>query len=144
MENEKSPISDTVAILMIFVALCLDGTQAIIGWIPIFGNVLADFISIFIFLTFFLWFKMYGINMMTPKRFGSMIGGFAVEMIPFINILPIWTGVVVYLIGTTKIKGLVSKHATLTKGVASVGGKIKSMNKTGQIPNVPFVDEEEK
>ena len=138
---EDNPIKDTTIFLMIFTALCFDGVQAIVGWIPILGNILAGLASIFIFLTFFLWFKMYGISMMTPKRFGSLAGGGLIEMIPYINLLPAWTLVVIYLIGTTKIKELASKHPNLAKGAMLAGGKIKSMNKTGEPPHVPLVDE---
>lgn len=125
----ESKIKDTTAFLMIFTALCFDGGQAILGWVPIVGNILADFLSIFAFLTFLLWFYMNGIKMMTPKRLGSMIGGGVIEMIPYLNILPAWTMVVVYLIGTTKIKELANKHSTLTKGVMLISSKITSNDK---------------
>lgn len=138
---EESRIKDTTAFLMIFTALCLDGIQAMFGWVPFVGNIFAGLLSIFIFLTFFVWFKMNGITMMTPKRFGSLVGGGVIEMIPFINILPAWTLVVVYLIGTTKIQELAQKHPGLASTALKVGGKIKSMNKTGEPPHVPFVDE---
>lgn len=126
---------------MIFTALLFDAIQAMVGWIPLFGNILSDLFSIFIFLTFFLWFWMNGIKMMTPKRLTSMIGGGLIEMIPFVNILPAWTLVVVYLVGTTKVKELAAKHPTLAKGAVIAGTKIKAMNKTGQPPHVPGVDE---
>ena len=138
MQNETQ-IKDTTAILMIGTALFFDLLQAIIGWIPIVGNILADAMSIFIFLTFFLWFWMNGIKMVTPKRLTSMIGGGLVEMIPYLNLLPAWTLVVVYLIGTTKIKELASKHPTLAKGAVLAGTKIRNMN-NGRIPNTPIVD----
>jgi len=144
MEDKETQIKDTTAFLMIFTALCFDGIQALIGWIPFVGNALADMMSIFIFLTFFLWFYMNGIKMVTPKRLGSLGGGGVIEMIPFINILPAWTLVVVYLIGTTKLKELAAKNPTLAKGAMAVGGKIKKMNKTGEPPHVPGVDEKKK
>ena len=143
MDKKETQIKDTTAFLMIFFALCFDGIQAMIGWIPIAGNILADLFSIFIFMTFFLWFHMYGIKMITPKRLGSLIGGGVIEMIPFVNILPAWTCVVVYLIGTTRVKELAAKHPTLAKGAMAVGGKIKSMNKPGTSVRVPFVDTKE-
>lgn len=109
MEKEKKQISDTSAFLMIFAAICFDGIQALVGWIPVFGNILAGLLSVFVFLTFFLWFRMHGITMITPKRLTAMIGGGVIELIPFINIFPAWTSVVVYLIGTTKVRELASK-----------------------------------
>ncbi len=133
-------IKYATAFLMIFTALCFDGIQALIGWVPVVGNILAGLFSIFIFLTFMFWFWTNGIMMITPKRLTSMIGGGLIELIPYVNILPAWTCVVIYLIGTTKVKELAQKHPTLAKGAILVGGKIKEMNKTGQDPHVPFVD----
>lgn len=141
MEEKKNQISDVTIFLMIFTALCFDGIQAIIGWIPFFGNVLAGLFSIFVFLTFFLWFKIHGITMLTPKRLTAMIGGGLIELVPFINILPAWTGVVIYLIGTTKIRELAEKHPKLAKGAVLVGGQIKKMNKTREDPHTPLIDE---
>lgn len=138
MEKETQ-IKDTTAMLMIGTALFFDLLQAIIGWIPVVGNILADALSIFIFLTFLLWFWMNGIKMITPKRLTSMVGGGLVEMIPYLNLLPAWTLVVVYLIGTTRIKELASKHPTLAKGAVLAGTTIRSMN-DGKIPNTPIVD----
>lgn len=126
MEKEQNKFSNITIFLMIFTALCFDGIQTLVGWIPVFGNVLAGLLSIFVFLTFFLWFKIHGITMTTPKRLTAMLGGGVVEIIPFINILPAWTCVVIYLIGTTKIRELVEKHPGLTKGAVLVGGKIKN------------------
>ncbi|KND48335.1 MAG: hypothetical protein AB198_02480, partial [Parcubacteria bacterium C7867-003] len=108
MQNETQ-IKDTTAILMIGTALFFDLLQAVLGWIPVVGNILADAMSMFIFLTFLLWFWMNGIKMITPKRLTSLMGGGVIEMIPYLNLLPAWTLVVVYLIGTTKIKELASK-----------------------------------
>ena len=141
MEKEKSGLKDTTIFLMIFTALLFDAMQALIGWIPFFGDVLSSLLSIFIFLTFFLWFMMNGIKMVTPKKLGAMVGGGVIEMIPYVNLLPAWTLVVVVLIGTTKIKEMAAKHPTLAKGAMAAGGKIKSMNKTKQLPSVPFVDD---
>jgi hypothetical protein len=115
MEKEKSQISDVTIFLMVFSALCFDGIQAVIGWIPFFGNILAALLDIFIFLTFFLWFKIHGISMMTPKRISSLVGGGIAEIIPFFNVLPIWTGVVIYLISTTKIREVLPDGSGLTK-----------------------------
>ena len=136
---EGNSIKETTIFLMIFTALCFDGGQAIVGWIPVVGNIIADIVSLFAFMTFLLWFKMHGIQMLTPKRFGSLVGGGVIEMIPFLNILPAWTMVVVYLIGTTKVQELAKKHPTLARGAVLTGATIKSFggNKT---PNVPFVD----
>lgn len=138
---EEKKLKETTIFLMIFTALCFDGIQMVIGWVPFVGNIVSDIFSFFAFCTFLLWFYLEGIKMITPKRLTSMIGGGVVEMIPYLNLLPAWTMVVVYLIGTTKIKEITEKHPTLAKGAMMVGGKIKSMNKTERPPHVPFADE---
>ena len=72
MEKKEPQIKDTVVFLMIFTALCFDGIQALLGWVPVVGNIFSDILSLFAFFTFLLWFKMYGIEMLTPKRMTSM------------------------------------------------------------------------
>jgi hypothetical protein len=129
---EKDPLKPTAIFLMIFTSLCFDGSQAIIGWIPVFGNILADLFSIFVFLTFFLWFKMHGIQMMTTKRLGSMAGGFIIEMIPYVNLIPAWTGVILYLISTTKLKEVAAEHSTLAKTALAVSSKVPGVGGTNQ------------
>ncbi|TSC70551.1 MAG: hypothetical protein CEO12_272 [Parcubacteria group bacterium Gr01-1014_46] len=139
---DKEPqIKDTVAFLMIFTALFFDALQALIGWIPMVGNVISDVISIFVFMTFLLWFHMYGVKMMTPKRFTSLGLGGVIEMIPYVNLLPAWTLVVIYLIGTTKIKELFEKNPGVAGSIFRLGEKIKNLNKTGEPPHVPLIDE---
>lgn len=143
-EIKESQLKDTTVFLMIGIALFCDFLQALIGWIPLLGNILADLMSIFIFLTFFLWFYMNGIKMVTPKRLSAMVGGSLVEMVPYLNLFPAWTGVVIYLIGTTKIKEIAAKHPTLAKGALAAGGKIKSMNRNKGPSNTPPVEESTK
>lgn len=128
-------------ILMIGAALLFDLAQAIVGWIPFVGNAAADIMSLFIFVTFFIWFGMNGISMITPKRLSALVGGGLVEMVPYLNILPAWTAVVIYLIGTTKIQEIADKNPALASLAMTAGGKIKSLNKDDRLPHVPLVDE---
>jgi hypothetical protein len=129
MENSKKPLSNSTVFLMIFTALFFDTLQLLIGWVPVVGNIFADILSVFIFMTFFLWFMMNGISMITPKRLASMLGGGLIEMIPYVDLLPVWTGVVIYLIGTTKLKEVAAKNPTLAKGVSVIGGKVGNVSK---------------
>lgn len=126
---QENNIKDLTIFLMIFVAICFDAGQAVAGWIPIVGNIFADIVSFFAFVTFYLWFWWNGIKMMTLKRFSSMIGAGLIEMIPYINLLPAWTLLVFYTIGTTKVERLAQKHPSLAAGAMAVGGKIKSIQK---------------
>ncbi len=118
--QEKSQLNEATIFLMIFTSLFFDAFQALVGWIPFVGNVLAGLIGFFAFMTFWLWFHMKGIKMMTPKRFGSLGLGGVIEMIPYVNILPAWTMVVVYLIGTTKVKEVMGSNSILSKGASLI------------------------
>lgn len=127
---------------MIGAALLFDAAQALVGWVPFIGNAAADVMSLFIFVTFFIWFRMNGINMITPKRLGSLVGGGLIEMVPYLNILPAWTCVVIYLIGTTKIQEVAEKNPRLAGLAMAVGGKIKNMNSNSNPPPTPFIDKQ--
>lgn len=135
---KKTPLSDVTIFLMIFTVLCLEGIQAFLGWIPIVGNFFAFMMDVFIFFTFFLWFLRHGIKMMTLKRFGSMGAAGIIEMIPYLNLLPAWTLVVIYLIGTTKIMELAEKNPSLAAGAMTMGKRIKgvkeSTDKSEELP----------
>jgi hypothetical protein len=124
---EKEPtISTATSLIMVFTALLFDICQAIVGWIPVVGNIFASVVSLFVFMTFLFWFHMYGIKMMSLKRFGSLGLGGVIEMIPYVNILPAWTMVVMYLIGTTKLKDIASTNPIMSKASSVVGGKLKT------------------
>ncbi|MEX0919412.1 MAG: hypothetical protein WDZ64_01525 [Parcubacteria group bacterium] len=91
MQKEKE-IKSTTVVFMISTAFFFDVLQWLLtfifmGWL----------VSVFAFLTFYVWFKMYGMNFMTPKRFGAMGGGFIIELIPVLNVIPAWTFVVSFL-----------------------------------------------
>ena len=126
MQEEKE-IKDVTMFLMIGTALFFDVVQIVIGWIPVFGNVLSMCVSLFAFMSFFLWFYMYGIRMITPKRLFTMIGAGIIEMIPYVDLLPAWTLTVIFLIGTTKVKKLAEKHPGLASGALKVAEKVKAL-----------------
>jgi len=55
-------------------------------------GVLAPLISPFIFLTFWIWLKLHGVSIVdSVERIALMWGGFLIEVIPGLNILPAWT-----------------------------------------------------
>lgn len=102
-QKQKGLKSHTI-VFMIVVALFFDVLQwfltfVFMGWLA----------SIFAFLTFYVWFKLYGISFMTPKRAMAMGAGFIIELIPILNILPGWTVVVIYLTLEEKARNVVSK-----------------------------------
>jgi len=105
-EETNAEVKPATAALMIIVALLFDGIQAVINLIPIVGQILSFLLSIFAFLTFYVWFKMNGISFAKPKRAGKLIGGGLIELIPILNVLPAWTLAVFLIISETKINKL--------------------------------------
>src|SRR3989344_7047797 len=99
MAEEKKGLSDTTIALMIVVALFYDALQALLTFI-----LMGWLVGIFAGLTFYVWFKMKGLNFVTPKRIGTFSGAFIIEVIPFLSALPAWTAAVVILALDSKIK----------------------------------------
>jgi len=106
-EKEKGLENHTI-VFMIVVALFYDALQlalafAFMDWL----------VGIFAFLTFYVWFKMKGMSFMKPKRALVMGGGFIIEIIPVLSILPAWTLAVTILALDSKIKKVVPGAGTL-------------------------------
>ncbi len=109
MEKEEQEIKKVTGAFMIIVAIIFDAVQALINLIPIVGQVLSFFISIFSFLTFYVWFKMNGISFAKPKRALKFGGGMLVEAIPILNVLPALTLSVFMMISETRMKKVLSQ-----------------------------------
>lgn len=101
-KKESKGLGNTTLILMISTAIFFDVLQ----WLLAF--VFMDwFVSIFAFLTFYVWYKMRGLKFTTVKRAGTMASAFIVEIVPFLAMLPAWTTAVVILGLDSKIKKVV-------------------------------------
>lgn len=102
--NTAPQISSAWAFIMIGVALCFDGVVFFINFIPFIGQIISIGIGFIAYLTFWLWFTLKGVRMMTPKRAAAMGTGFLVSLIPILNMLPEITISVVITIASTRIK----------------------------------------
>ena len=111
---------------MVGAALFYDVIQAGLDLLPFVGWILSPLVSIPAFLTFYIWFKIYGRNFMTPKRALAMGAGVIIEMIPILNILPGWTVAVLFLIGLEKAE----KIASIVPGGGVATGLIDKTKKT--------------
>ena len=70
-------------------------------------------LTIWAWLTFYVWFKLHGVSFMQPKRFAIMsICGFADAIM---NILPAWIAAVGLLILSTRAEELLAKVAAGAK-----------------------------
>ena len=110
MAKKKGLKSHTI-VFMIAVALFYDVLQWLLtllfmGWLA----------GIFAGLTFYVWFKLHGINFMKPKRFIVFGGASLIEMFPILPLsaLPAWTAAVTYLALNSKLQEVIP-GASLTK-----------------------------
>jgi len=102
--NTAPQISSTWAFIMVGVALCFDAIVFFINFIPLLGQIAGMIIGFVAYLTFWLWFMLKGVRMMTPKRAAAMGTGFLISLIPLLNMLPEITISVVITIASTRVK----------------------------------------
>ena len=119
-QKKKHKISVITGGLMIGVAIFYDLLQVgvnLLHGIPILGNIAAllggFLVTIWAWLTFYLWFKLNGVGFLNPKRAFALNGGFLIELIPVVNALPAWTLAVSLLIATTRAEELLEKAGPL-------------------------------
>lgn len=84
-------ISKATEVKMYVVAGLFDLMQFGLNFIPVMGNFLAFLLSIFAWLTFYTWFKIYNISIFSPLNI--LLG--ITEAIPILNDLPAFLGLVV-------------------------------------------------
>ncbi|MCK4386782.1 MAG: hypothetical protein KAV41_01695 [Candidatus Pacebacteria bacterium] len=108
MEN-KTKIDNITATLMIAAALFYDGVQTLLTAVGI-GPFVNWLISIFAWLTFWLWFTIKGVSFTNnPKRLFTFMGGSLLEIIPLIATLPIWTANITATVFITKAENKIKK-----------------------------------
>ena len=110
---------------MIGVAVVYDLAQAgitLLHGIPVIGTAFALFggflITIWAWLTFYVWFKMQGVSFLNPKRFGIMaVCGIADAIV---SALPAWVAAVALVIATTRAEELLEKAGPVGKLASKV------------------------
>jgi len=101
--EEGCSITRFDAVLMVCVALFYDLVQLAINIVMFgFGFLVTWIISLWAWLTFYLWFRIKGVSFMNLKNALKLTGGGLIEIIPFpfLSALPAWTAVVIALIFT--------------------------------------------
>ena len=110
-EKKEKGLKNHTIILMVAVALFFDALQWLLGFI-----FMGWLVSIFAWLTFYVWFKINGISFMKPKRFITFGGSFIIELIPVVgDVLPTWTAAITYLALDSKIKKIVPRLDIIKK-----------------------------
>lgn len=115
----NTKISFGTWMVLIGVALFFDTLEALISLIPIAGEIIAIGINGFAFAIFWLIFKMNGETY--SKK--TVLTGFIIGFIPFVNMLPECTLTIVKLYFDAKMKkkvlaaGSVTKVSNMVKGL---------------------------
>lgn len=126
---------------MIGVALLFDGILFAAQWLNgiVFIGTLAQLlvtalVSTWAWLTFYLWFKLHGVNFLGPKRIAVFPLAAIIKEIPVVGALPAWSAAVLFLFSTTRAEELLEKAGPLgalaAKKLAAktqgVGGLVRS------------------
>jgi len=124
-EGKERGLKTSTIVFMIVVAVFFDLLQwalvfIFMGWLA----------GIFAGLTFYVWFKTYGISFMKPKKALAMGGGFIIEMLPVISSLPAWTAAVTVITLDSKLKKVLPPSLAKTANVLE-GKKPKTMDIVG-------------
>jgi hypothetical protein len=103
MEEEKRKrIGNTQGALMVGVAATIDGVQFLLNFIPILGWILTSLISIFAWLTFFVWFMFNDVSYLKGKAVVLKVALIfcvpIVEVISILNDLPAWTAYIIIML----------------------------------------------
>lgn len=101
--EKRNRVKKSDVMLMVGVALLFDGIQALFLLIPLLGWILSSLLSIFAWLTFYLWSSIKGWGLSdSAKQFLVQWAIPFVEVIPVLNALPTWTLKVVLQISFLK------------------------------------------
>lgn len=125
-EDKKYKISAVVGLLMIIVALLVDGVSFLLG-IFVITEPINWIVWIYAVLGFYVWLKMVGMswNDAKGKRTLMMFGGATgIEFIPYVNMLPAWTAFVIGAIVNDRIEGVL-KSSPMAQKVVGVMQKRK-------------------
>lgn len=101
MEEEKKEkgLTNTTIGLMVTVALFLDVLQVLLNFL-----LMGWLVPIFFYGIFWLWFRMRGLSFFSLKRAPTLGIGAVIELIPWVDDLPMFTFTVVRIALDYKIK----------------------------------------
>ena len=129
-EQEKKGLKSTTISLMIGTALFFDALQWLLAFIFMDWAV-----TMFAYMTFWVWFITKGIRLLTPKRFAIQTGTLLIEVVPFIAALPAISCMVMLTIFDTKLK---EKGISLQAIGSARAGEIRKKNNEMGARILPF------
>ncbi len=108
MKNPR--ISGNSTILLVLSAVFIDMIEVILGAVAI-GEILNSIIDVVVTLMYMLWFRAYKVNFRKTRAI-IFFGIAALELIPVVNILPLWIIDVVAVIITVRMEDRTGMSAT--------------------------------
>lgn len=142
--DNENKLSEITIGLMVATAFLFDLAQLLISLISGTVAEIANWLlSIVFFGVLYLWFKIHSISFTSPKRLLSMGGGFLIEVIPYLDLLPGWTVAVALTIffsrvpaGQMLLGGMAgSPKGAFRGGMREVGADAKEYAKAKSIDN---------
>lgn len=91
-------------------------------------------VSVYAWLTFYIWFKFHGISFLGPKKMFTMPATFLIKLIPILGALPAWTAAVVLLFLTTRGEEALAGTLQRVGGAAGAVGKAAAV--AGKVPGL--------
>ena len=133
-ETIKKRIGITQGVVMIFVALAIDGVQFLINLIPLVGWLFVSILSVGVALMFWTWFKLNGVSFIKGKtallRVTALSVGTFLEVFPLFNSVPAWTFAIGIAVITVILEDKVHNIGILNKfGVNKLIGSKARQNK---------------
>ena len=118
MEN-KYRINWIIGGIMIGVAALYDATQGLIEFSLFgFGFTVNWIISVWAWLTFYTWFKIYGVSFLNFRRGATLNSSFLIELFPILAVIPSWTLAVLLLVLSVRAEDFVNHISPALGAVA--------------------------
>ncbi len=90
--DKRNRVTKTTIVLMVSTAILFDAIQVLFLLIPFLGWLVAAIISIYAWLTFYVWMSIKGWGMSDSVKKITVAWLFPfLETIPILNVLPVWT-----------------------------------------------------
>ena len=126
--NDERKIEKHIWVFMLAIAVFIDLVQ-ILADLLVVGVVVNTILDIFVWLTFYVWFKIYGVNFISIRRGLPFVGAGLAELIPALNVLPAWTVAIAIMWITTKSQVAATAVAVLKTRPGKVPPKIADVVK---------------
>ena len=131
-KEKRIRIGGMQGMLMIGVALTIDGVQFLINLIPIVGWIMVSILSVGVVLMFYTWFKLNEVSFIRGKaallRVATISTATIAEIFPIFNSLPAWTAAVIVTLIIVKLEDEMYNVKNKLKGAVGMSNKKSRVN----------------